>query len=172
VISVTTNAPYNNRIQVRLNSFAGPFSQEDPPWDSLAAYLPGDMVSSSGINYECVLANAGQTPPNPTYWTPVGAAPLGAFNPVRDLEVYVDGAATPILSAAYDGVNNCYLLFMAQAFNLQGVIQVLHRMPSPPFVDILEVELPGFAIISGYNASGDPFGWGLLWGDTWGDGVN
>lgn len=59
--------------------------------------------------------------------------PLGAFDPRRDLEVYVDGVKQVIQTFAYDAANNRYLLYMNQAINLQGTIQVVHHVPSPPF---------------------------------------
>ena len=59
--------------------------------------------------------------------------PLGSFDPRRDLEVYVDGILVPVQSYTYDPINNRYLLYMSRNINLQGVIQVLHHMPNPPF---------------------------------------
>lgn len=75
--------------------------------------------------------------------------PLGAFDPRRDLEVYVDGKHIPVRTFSFDANNNRYLLFMDQQFNLQGVVQVVHHMPSPSF-------LTG---IVGWGG-----GWGLYWG--------
>lgn len=59
--------------------------------------------------------------------------PYGDFDPRRDLEVYVDGVRTPIRSYIFDLFNNRYLLYTSQPINLQGVIQVVHHMPNPPF---------------------------------------
>jgi hypothetical protein len=59
--------------------------------------------------------------------------PLGSFDPRRDLEVWIDGVLTPVQTFAFDANNNRYLLYMATEINLQGVIQVVHHMPSPPF---------------------------------------
>jgi hypothetical protein len=64
-------------------------------------------------------------------FTQVG--PYGDFDPRRDLEVYVDGVLTPVSSFVFDSVNNRYLLYMDREINLQGVIQVVHHMPNPPF---------------------------------------
>ena len=59
--------------------------------------------------------------------------PLGAFDPRRDLLVYADGVLQTIQTFSFDAVNNRYLLYLANAINLQGVIQVIHHVPSPPF---------------------------------------
>lgn len=40
-------------------------------WDVATAYVVGDLVSLSSINYYCILANTGNTPPNGTYWYPL-----------------------------------------------------------------------------------------------------
>lgn len=59
--------------------------------------------------------------------------PYGNFDPRRDLEVYVDGVLTSVRSFTFDSLNNRYLLYTENAFNLQGVVQVVHHMPNPPF---------------------------------------
>lgn len=59
---------------------------------------------------------------------------LGNFNPTRDLEVYVDGVLTTVRTFIFDPANNRYLLYTDNPINLQGVIQIIHHMPSPPFV--------------------------------------
>ncbi len=59
--------------------------------------------------------------------------PYGNFDPRRDLEIYVDGVLTQIRSFTFDSLNNRYLLYTENVFNLQGVIQVVHHMPNPPF---------------------------------------
>lgn len=64
----------------------------------------------------------------------VQQGPLGAFDPRRDLQIYVDGALIPVRTFTFDANGNRYLLFMDQQINLQGVIQVVHHMPSPPFL--------------------------------------
>ena len=58
---------------------------------------------------------------------------LGVFNPIRDLQIYVDGNLIPIQTWSFDVTNNRYLLYMNQAINLHGTIQVVHHVPSPPF---------------------------------------
>src|SRR5271168_854619 len=59
--------------------------------------------------------------------------PLGAFDPRHDLEVYVDGVLQTVQTFSFDQANNRYLLFLATAFNLQGVIQIVYHVPSPSF---------------------------------------
>ena len=81
--------------------------------------------------------------------------PLGAFDPRRDLQVYVDGSLQPVQTFSFDAGNNRYLLFMASAINLQGVIQIIHHVPSPPFESETSQQLPGFAIIASFVQQGD-----------------
>ena len=59
--------------------------------------------------------------------------PLGEFDPRRDLEVYVDGVRQVVQTFAFDAANNRYLLYLQNAINLKGTIQIVHHVPSPPF---------------------------------------
>ena len=59
--------------------------------------------------------------------------PLGPFDPRRDLRLYVDGQPLNISSFSYDPVCNRYLMFIDRAINLQGTVQAVHHLPSPPF---------------------------------------
>ncbi len=43
-------------------------------WDSMAAYVPGDVVRSGTTLYRCILSHTNQPTSNTTYWT---SAPLG-----------------------------------------------------------------------------------------------
>src|ERR1700739_4809130 len=82
--------------------------------------------------------------------------PLGLFDPRRDLEVYVDGVLTPIITFTYDSANNRYLLYTQNPFNLQGVIQVVHHMPTPPFgygTDEPTADTPTFSPVTGTYTS-------------------
>ena len=63
----------------------------------------------------------------------VQAGPLGLFNPARDLDIYVDGVQQIVQTFSFDQNNNRYLIYLSGSFNLQGVVQVVHHMPSPPF---------------------------------------
>ena len=82
--------------------------------------------------------------------------PLGQFDPRRDLEVYVDGTLITVRSFVFDGANNRYLLYMSQNFNLQGVVQVIHHMPNPPFNDSSSAPPPSL------------YGFGMLFGSLFG----
>ena len=81
--------------------------------------------------------------------------PLGLFDPARDLRIYVDGVLQTVQTSYFDSVNNRYLVFMTQAFNLQGFVQVVHHVPNPPFQDANSVELVGFALIGNFTPSSD-----------------
>ena len=100
--------------------------------------------------------------------------PLGAFDPSRDLEVYVDGDLQKVGTYAFDIENNRYLLYMETQFNLQGVVQVFHHMPNPPFICL--GSSIGFGVVLGeYFGGADPLavetegtGFGFLLGDYFG----
>jgi len=79
--------------------------------------------------------------------------PLGLFNPARDLDIYVDGVLQVVQTSSFDTVNNRYLIFMAASFNLQGFIQVVHHMPSPPFT--AEVNPPLYDLTLGESPGED-----------------
>jgi len=81
--------------------------------------------------------------------------PLGAFNAIRDLQIYVDGSLQTVQSYNFDSANNRYLIYMNQGFNLEGFVQVVHHVPNPPFQDANSVELVGFALIGNFTPSSD-----------------
>ncbi len=83
--------------------------------------------------------------------------PLGAFNPIRDLSIWVDGSLQTIQSWSFDTTNNRYLMYLNQAVNAQGFVQVVHHVPNPPFADMLPTELLGFALVAGYIPGGDTY---------------
>ena|SRR5271157_3721224 len=62
-------------------------------------------------------------------------SPPTPFDPTNSehLEVYVNGVLLAIETASFDAINNRYLLFASIQFDLTGVIQLVHHMPSPPF---------------------------------------
>lgn len=40
-------------------------------WSGATAYIAGNLVTSGGVTYQCILGNTNQAPPNATYWTVV-----------------------------------------------------------------------------------------------------
>ena len=57
---------------------------------------------------------------------------LGAFDPRTDMEFYVDGDPLTVSEFTFDAGNNRYLLYAAQTFDTQGVVQgVFHVLTSP-----------------------------------------
>lgn len=42
-----------------------------PAYSGVTAYVPGDLVSSAGVNYYCKAATTGNAPPNATFWHPL-----------------------------------------------------------------------------------------------------
>jgi hypothetical protein len=40
-----------------------------PAWSGATAYVIGNVVSSGGLNYYCILGHTNQVPPNATYWS-------------------------------------------------------------------------------------------------------
>jgi hypothetical protein len=90
---------------------------------------------------------------------PLQSSVLGAFNPLRDLEVYEDGAPVTLWSYSYDVGSNRYLMFIDHALDMNGVIQVIHHMPNPPFTGGAEGVSTSEAY--GFNTGGfgvEPFG--------------
>jgi len=63
----TTEIPPGGYCLMLDHTISGP-----PPaaWNSVASYVEGDLVSSGGFYFSCILANTAQAPPNATYWTP------------------------------------------------------------------------------------------------------
>lgn len=61
--------------------------------------------------------------------------PLGAFDPTRDLTVYIDGVPTKVNTFNFSPCSNRYVLHMASQFSAKSVVQVVHHLPSPPFRD-------------------------------------
>lgn len=84
--------------------------------------------------------------------------PLVTFNPIRDLQVYVDGTLQTIQTWSFDSVNNRYLLYLNQAFNLQGVVQVVHHVPDPPFYSIVPAGNPLILYLSLGESPGEDSG--------------
>lgn len=62
-------------------------------WNAATAYVPGQVVISSGIYYICLVANTGNAPPNAAFWAPQ-TSPFGIHHHYRRLGI-VDFTATP-----------------------------------------------------------------------------
>jgi hypothetical protein len=57
-------------------------------YNGATAYDVGDLVSSGGVNYYCIAASTGNTPPNATYWY---AQPAGIYeipNPYAEADLF------------------------------------------------------------------------------------
>jgi|SRR5208282_1446336 len=87
--------------------------------------------------------------------------PLGAFDPARDLIIYADGVLQTVLSSSFDTNTNRYLIYLVQAIDPQGFVQIIHHVPNPPFLALvvgspISAEfVPGFAIVANYIPAGD-----------------
>jgi len=79
---------------------------------------------------------------------PLTSATLGAFDPNRDLLIFVDGIPQKLQSWSFDLNNNRYLLFTETNIDMEGIIQVVHHMPSPPFTGTVSASL-GFGTAFG-----------------------
>lgn len=56
---------------MRFHAEGGTLLQGTPAaYNGATAYTVGDLVSSAGVNYYCVLNTTGNAPPNATYWYP------------------------------------------------------------------------------------------------------
>jgi hypothetical protein len=54
---------------IRFHTGGGTLSAGTPTaWNSGTAYTLGNLASSAGVNYYCILAHTNQAPPNATYW--------------------------------------------------------------------------------------------------------
>ena len=84
-------------------------------------------------------------------------SPPTPFNPMTDLEIYINGKVTSVTSWSFDSINNRYLLFTGVTIDQSGVIQVIHHMPSPPFRYVLYApanlaqETVGYVILNGIS---------------------
>ena len=88
---------------------------------------------------------------------PLQSNVLGAFNPARDVEVYVDGDLQRVSSASFDPINNRYLIFTAAPFVPgSSVVQVIHHMPANAFFDQNYNYFSGFAQVTPNSTQGDP----------------
>jgi hypothetical protein len=55
------------------------------------------------------------------------------FNPMTDVEVWVDGIQIQVKSFLYDAATTTYQLYLGISLTTDNVVQVIHHMPNPPF---------------------------------------
>ena len=83
----------DNEIELlRLQSWATisglPVGPSVTTWSTVTAYVSGDLVSTKGSWYRCILANTNKTPPNATYWVPYMSWSSSSAYVVPDLVSY------------------------------------------------------------------------------------
>jgi hypothetical protein len=86
---------------------------------------------------------------------PLATADGTAFNPGRDLEVFVDGTALPIQNFTFDAAANRYLLFAPNTIPSTSLVQVTHHMPLSPFKATDGTLLPGFSRVGKQSSALD-----------------
>lgn len=58
-------------------------------YNGATAYVVGNMVLSGGVNYYCILATTGNSPPNATYWYPMPAGNIYEIpNPYAEADLF------------------------------------------------------------------------------------
>lgn len=57
-------------------------------YSGATAYVIGDLVSSSGVNYYCIANTTGNAPPNATYWYPLPSAAYEIPNPYAEADLF------------------------------------------------------------------------------------
>jgi hypothetical protein len=82
------------------------------------------------------------------------------FDPQRDLQVYVGGLLTPVISWAWDSGADRYLLYMAEDLGpYADLIQVIHHVIQPPFGFSNNSSIQsvgGLALLSTWTKDPDP----------------
>jgi len=68
------------------------------------------------------------------------------FNPMTDVEVWVDGIQIQVKSFLYDAATTTYQLYLGISLTTDNVVQVIHHMPNPPFTS--GTILHGFAVVA------------------------
>lgn len=57
-------------------------------WNNATNYVVGDLVSQSGNNYYCILANLNTSPTNPTYWYQIPSTAYEIPNPYAEADLF------------------------------------------------------------------------------------
>lgn len=132
------------------------------PWQSSVAYVPNNEVVSGGIAYVALLANANQTPPNATYWTPLsptnttqticsGTVDLGT-------SLIASGAAASTVTATCTGLastDNIMLDFNGSPLAVTGYVPsangilTIVKWPSTDTINVSVVNNTGSGITPG-----------------------
>src|SRR5208282_52214 len=86
----------------------------------------------------------------------VNAVPV-PFDPLTEIQSFVDGTTLPITIASFDPNNNRYLMYAAAPFNVQGVVQSVYHFSAPEVYDSSSPPqvIPGFGLIATYSTEGD-----------------
>lgn len=79
------------------------YSDNTPVWDATISYAAGDVVSSGGNLYTCILANSNETPPNATYWTLLSAE-------ISDPAAYISGFALTAGNSTYPMISGASVM--------------------------------------------------------------
>lgn len=66
--TIWTETTKNTASWTNANKAGGKGVNWRGAWSGTTAYLVNDAVSSGGSNYNCILGNTNQQPPNATYW--------------------------------------------------------------------------------------------------------
>jgi hypothetical protein len=56
------------------------------------------------------------------------------FNPMTDVEVWVDGLQIQVKSFLYDADTTTYQLYLGISLTADNGVQVIHHAPNPPFI--------------------------------------
>lgn len=57
-------------------------------YNNAATYVPGNIISSAGVNYYCILTTIGHTPPNATYWYALTASVMEIKSPYLGSDIF------------------------------------------------------------------------------------
>lgn len=77
-----------------LNQPVSAQNQQSTVWSATTAYTIGQIVTSGGIFYTCLLANTNQAPPSTAYWSAPQAPPEGIHHHYCRLAI-IDFTGTP-----------------------------------------------------------------------------
>jgi hypothetical protein len=70
-----------------------------------------------------------------------------AFNPITDLEIWLNGTLISVESSGFSASTNTYMIYLSVFPDSGDLLQIIHHMPSPPFTSG-STTVYGFAIVS------------------------